>query len=143
MQLIVVYFTHNTYLQEEMSGFLNIDDANINEYCVVVLENIDGVLETMRIEEPPIDDEIQPMQTFVETASATDFTGFETLHNIVLDIDDQLLCSNVQMEVRQMYDELRHSFETFQRNVNKLTLNVECKKSMHSRIITLHDMFKQ
>ena len=41
-----------------MSGFLNIDDANINEYCVVVLENIDGVLETMRIEEPPIDDEI-------------------------------------------------------------------------------------
>ena len=42
-----MYFTHNTYLQEEMSGFLNIDDANINEYCVVVLENIDGVLETM------------------------------------------------------------------------------------------------
>ena len=42
-----------------MSGFLDIDDANSEEYCVVMLEDVDEVLETMRIEEePPIDDEI-------------------------------------------------------------------------------------
>ena len=50
--------------------------------------------------------EIQPIETFVEFESATDFKGFEALHNIVLDIDDQLLCSNVQTEAGQMYDEL-------------------------------------
>ena len=33
--------------QEEMSGFLNIDDANNKKYCVVMLEDIDEVLETM------------------------------------------------------------------------------------------------
>ncbi len=88
---------------------------------------IQKVVETMRIEEePPIDDEIQPIETFVESKSAADFKGFETLHNIVLNIDDQLLCSNGRMEVWQLYDELRWSFETFHRNVNKLTLNVKC-----------------
>ena len=40
-------------------------------------------------------------------------------------------------EVGQMYDELRWSFETFLRNVNKLTFNVKHKKSMHSQQMTL------
>ena len=39
---------------------------------------------------------IQLIETFVESDSATDLKGFEALHNNVLDIDVQLLCSNVQ-----------------------------------------------
>ena len=42
-----------------------------------------------------------------------------------------------------MYDELQQSFETFQRNLNKLTLNVKCKTFIHSQQMTLHDMFIQ
>ena len=57
--------------------------------------------------------EIQPIETFAEYESATEFRGFEALHNIILDIDDLLLCSDVQTEARQMYDELRQLFETF------------------------------
>ena len=72
-----------------------------------MVQDVDEVLETMRFEEEqPIDDEIQPIETFVESESATDFKGFEALHNTVLDID-QLLCTEVQMEVGQMYDELQ------------------------------------
>ena len=57
-------------------------------------------METMWIEEEPlIDHKIQPIETFVEYESATDFKGFEALHNIVLDIDDGLLCSNAQTKV--------------------------------------------
>ena len=41
---------------------------------------IQKLMETMRIEEePPIDDEIQPIETFVESESATDFKGFEAI----------------------------------------------------------------
>ena len=41
---------------------------------------IQKVMEMMRIEEePPIDDEIQPIETFVEYESATGFKGFEAL----------------------------------------------------------------
>ena len=79
-----------------------------------MLEDIGEVLETMRTgEEPPIDDKFQPIKTFDEYESATDLKAFEALHNIVLAIDNQLLCSDVQMEVGQIYDELRRSFETF------------------------------
>ena len=72
-----------------------------------MLEDIDEVLGMMRIEEePPIDDEIQPIKAFDEFESATNFKGFEALPSIVLDIDDQLICSNVQTEAKQMYDKL-------------------------------------
>ena len=84
--------------------------------------------------------EIQPIEALVEFESATDFEGFEALHNIVLDVEDQLLCSNVQTEDGQMYDELQRLFETFQQNVNKLTLNVKRKKFMHLWQMTLHDV---
>ena len=58
------------------------------------------VAETLRIEEePPIYDEIQPFETFADSESDTDFKALEALHIIVLDIDDQLLCSDAQMEV--------------------------------------------
>ena len=63
---------------EEMSRFLNIDDTNNKEYYVVMLEDVDENLDTMRIEEePPINDEIQPIGKFVESKSATNFEGFE------------------------------------------------------------------
>ena len=68
----------------------------------------------------------EPTETFIEFESATHFKGFEPLHDIVLDIDDQLLCFDVQTKaVKHMYDDLRRSIETFQRNANKLTLNVK------------------
>ena len=73
-------------------------------YCV---GDVDKVMKTMQIEEEsPIDDEIQPIETFVESKSATDFKGFEALHNIVLDIDVQWLCHDAQIETVQMYDEI-------------------------------------
>ena len=73
-----------------------------------MLEDVDEILETMRIkEEPPIDDAFQPIETFLEFESATTFKGFEALHNIILDINEQLLLSDVQTEVGQMYDELQ------------------------------------
>ena len=68
-------------------------------------------LETMRTEEePPVDDEIQPIETFAESESTTDFKGFEALQNIVL---DKLLCSDVQTEAKHTYDEVQRSFKTF------------------------------
>ena len=75
--------------------------------------DVDGQASRTSEEEPPIDDKIQSIEMFVESESATDLKGFEALHNIVLDIDDELLCSDVQMEAGQMYDQLRRSFETF------------------------------
>ena len=73
--------------------------------------HVDGQTSTTSKEEPPINDEIQPIETFVESKSAINFKSFEALHNIILDIDSQLLCSDVRTEAGQMYDELRRSFD--------------------------------
>ena len=90
------------------------DGTNSEEYCDVMLKDADEVLETMRIEgEPPIDDEIQPTEKVVEPKSVTNFKGFEAPQSIVLDINNQLLCSDVRTEVGQLYDELQRTFETF------------------------------
>ena len=65
------------------------------------------VLETMRIEEePPMNDEIQPSETFLNLKVLPTSKAFEALYSIVINIDDQLLCSDVQTEAGQMYDEL-------------------------------------
>ena len=61
---------HQTFNKWEV--LKNINDANNEEYCDVMLEDIDEILETTRIEEePPIDDEIHLTLTFVEFESAT------------------------------------------------------------------------
>ena len=41
-----------------------------------MLDDVDEVLETVQIEEPPIDDEIQLIETLVESESATNFKDF-------------------------------------------------------------------
>ena len=50
--------------------------------------------------------ESQPIETLAEFERATDFKGFEALHNTILDINDQFHCSDVQTKVGQMFDEL-------------------------------------
>ena len=56
------------------------------------------------------------VDTFIEFESATDFEGFEALHSIVLNIDDQLLCSmfkhNLDKCMMNCDDRLRHFNET-------------------------------
>ena len=67
-----------------------------------MLKDVDDVLETMRIgEEPPIDVEIQHIEIFFEFGSATDSKDFEALHNTVLGVDDQSLCSDVRTELNK------------------------------------------
>jgi hypothetical protein len=72
--------------------------------------DVDGQASTTSEEEPPINDEIQPIETFAKYERATDYKGFEAPHNTTLDIDNQLLCSDVQTEAGHMYDKLRRSF---------------------------------
>ena len=90
--------------------------------------DVDEQASTTSEDESPTDDKIQPIMTIIEYESATDFKGFEALYNIVFDIDDQLLCSDVQARVGHMYDELRRLFEMSPWYVNKLALNVKRKK---------------
>ena len=100
--------------------------------------DVDGQASTTSEGEPPINDDIQLIKTFAEYGSATDFKGFEALHATVLDLDDHLLCSDVQTEVGHTYNELQRSLRDV--SAKRSQADIECqalKKIMHSQQITL------
>jgi hypothetical protein len=68
------------------------------------------------------------------------FKGFESLYKQVVDIEDQLLCSEVREEVEETFDELRKLFESFQRKVRAVTLKAKHKNLQNLRQMTIHDM---
>jgi len=53
------------------------------------------------------------------------------LYKQILDIEDQLLCSNVQIEVEEAFDNLKKSFEEFQAKVRAVVLKARRKKNQN------------
>jgi hypothetical protein len=45
------------------------------------------------------------------------FQGFDFLYKRVFDIENQLLCPEVQAEVEETFDDLKKSFESFQSKI--------------------------
>ena len=82
-------------------------------HCCGSMKSVKAPSDKSRTIERTYCNQIQPIETFAESESATNFKGFEVLHSIVIDIDNQLLCFDVQTEVGQIYDEVRQSFGTF------------------------------
>jgi hypothetical protein len=86
------------------------------------LEDIEELLETMKIAEENLEDD---NDDDILTSQASDsglgntvvFKGFESLYKQVVDIEDQLLCSEVRKEVEETFDDLIKSFESFQSKV--------------------------
>lgn len=111
----------------------------------------DKLRQPQKTNQPPIDDEMQPIETVVKSKSATNFNGFKApLHGgTIVDIDDQLLCFDVAngswTKVRMNRDDrLRRFDETL---TNRHGMSSIKKKRMHSfihsRPTTLHEMLKQ
>ena len=70
------------------------DDTNNEEYCDVMLEDVDEVMKTMRIEEEPlVDDEIQHAEKFhlYTTLSSTPTTNcFAPMFKCMMNCDNSL-----------------------------------------------------
>ncbi len=78
---------------------------------------------------------------FVESQDRVEFHGFESLYKQILDIEDHLLCSNVQIEAEEAFDDLKKSFEEFQAKVRAVVFKARRKKNQNLRQMTIHDMF--
>jgi len=70
------------------------------------------------------------------------FHGFDSLYKQVLNIEDQLLCLEVQTEAaEETFDDLKKLFESFQSKIQMVGLKAKHKKLQHLRQITINDMF--
>jgi len=86
--------------QDELEEFVHVDDENNEEFTTVVLENVEELLETIKIAEENLDDD---NNDDILTSQASNsglgnivvFKGFESLYKQVVDIEDQLFCSEV------------------------------------------------
>jgi hypothetical protein len=109
------------------------------------LEDVQELLGTMKIAEKNLDDDNDD-DILTSQASGSGlgntivFKGFELLYKQVVDIEDQLLCSEVQEKVEETFDDLRKLFESFQSKVRAVTLKDKRKNLQNLRQMTIHDM---
>ncbi len=108
-----------------------------------MLEDVEELLELMKINETGLDEDIDvnQLEHIVESQDKVEFHGFESLYKQILDIEDQLLCSNVQTEAEKTFDDLKKSFEEFQAKVQVVVLKARRKKNQNLCQMTIHDMF--
>ncbi len=131
--------------QDELEEFDHINDENSEKFVVAILEDVEELLETMKIAEEILDDD---NDDDIFTSQALDlglgntvvFKGFESLYKQVVDIKDQLLCFEVRKEVEETFDDLKKLFESFQSKVRVVTLRAKRKNLQNLRQMTIHDM---
>ena len=128
--------------EDEMNRFLNADNENNLEYVKAILEdandlfiieNANDRLNHQAVEnanDESSDDETEAAQTNDE--EQVTFVGVNDPYDKLLDLEDQLLCKDVQNEAGEAYDTLMSSFSLFQNELRSLTMD---------RQITLHDAF--
>jgi hypothetical protein len=131
--------------QDELEEFVHVDDENSEKFAAAVLEDIEELLGMMKIVEENLDndndDDILTSQASGSGLGNTVvFKGFESVYKQVVDIEDQLLCSEVQEEVEETFDDLRKLFESFQSKVRAITLKAKRKSLQNLRQMTIHDM---
>jgi len=131
--------------QDELEEFVHVDDENSEKFASTVLEDVEELLETMKITEENLDDD---NDDDILTSQASDlglgnnvvFKGFESLYKQVVDIEDQLFCFEVREKAKETFDDLRKLFESFQSKVRAITLKTKHKNLQNLCQMTIHDM---
>ncbi len=131
--------------QDELEKFVHVDDENSEKFAATVLEDVEELLQTMKIAEENMDDD---NDDDILTSQALDsglgntvvFKGFESLYKQVVDMKDRLLCSKVRKEAEETFDDLRKLFESFQSKVWAVTLKAKHKNLQNLCQMTIHDM---
>jgi hypothetical protein len=131
--------------QDELEEFVHVNDENSEEFTTAVLEDVEELLETMKIAEENLDDDndddiLTSQVSGLGLGNTVVFKGFESLYKQVVDIENQLLCSEVRKEAEETFDDLRKLFESFQSKVRAVTLKAKRKDLQNLRQMTIHDM---
>jgi hypothetical protein len=131
--------------QDKLEEFVRVDDENSEKFAVVILEDIEELWETMKIIKENLDDDndddiLTSQASNLSLGNNVVFKGFELLYKQVIDIEDQMLYSEVQEEVKETFDHLRKLFESFQSKVRAITLKAKCKNLQILRQMTIHEI---
>jgi hypothetical protein len=136
----------NLYVgQDELEEFVHVDDENNEEFVAAILEDVEELLETMKIAKENMDDDndddiLASQASGPGLGNTVVFKGFKSFYKQVVDIEDQLLCSEVREEDEETFDDLRKLFESFQSKVRAITLKAKRMNLQNLHQMTIHDM---
>jgi hypothetical protein len=124
--------------QDELEEFVHVDDENSEEFVATVLEDVEELLETMKIAKENLDDDndddiLTSQVSDSDLGNTVVFKGFESFYKQVVDIEDQLLYSEVREEAEETFDDLIKLFESFQSKVRAVTLKAKRKNLQNLR----------
>jgi hypothetical protein len=127
----------------ELEEFIHIDNEDNEEYATVVLEDVEELLEMMKIAKTAMDDDgdVNTQELNVGFKNEVIFQGFDSLYKQVFDIKDQLLCPEVQKEAKETFGDLKKSFESFQSKIRTVDLKAKRKKLQNLRQMMINDKF--
>ena len=119
--------------ESTLDEFVHVDDENREEFSHEILDDVNEVLESIQATN---DNEDKSVHTVVEscapspapTGNDVAFCGFEHIYNKVLEVEDQLLCPDVQAQAGNYYNELRNSSELFQQKLKQVFLDAKENK---------------
>jgi hypothetical protein len=76
--------------QSELEEFVHIDDESNEEYAVAVLEDVEELLESMKINEAGLDEDsvVNQLEQIVESHDRVEYHGFEFLYKQIFNIED-------------------------------------------------------
>ncbi|KAL2621507.1 hypothetical protein R1flu_001712 [Riccia fluitans] len=105
-----------SFVQDEFEEFVHIDDENSEEFAAVVLEDVEQLLQTMKVseenqEDVNKDENVTSQVTHGELGNSFVFKGFESLYKQVVDIEDQLICLEVQAEAEETFESRLNCFK--------------------------------
>ena len=125
---------------QELEDFVHVDDENSEEFAAAVLEDVEEMLETMRVveeAEPDVGSDSEERNSSM--ANPVVFHGFDSLYKSVLDIEDQLLCKEVKTEAGESFDDLQKSFESLHGKIRTLCAKARRKRLQDLCQMTIHD----
>ncbi|KAI6648197.1 hypothetical protein LOD99_12006 [Oopsacas minuta] len=103
---------------DELNEFMHVDDENNEEYSQAMLDDVNEVLTTIHTENDDSDDDSDDQSnTSAPIENEVIFHGFEQLYRKILEIEDQLLCTDVQAQAGDAYGDPKDTFEKFQRKL--------------------------
>ena len=118
--------------ESTMDEFVHVDDENSKEFTHEIMNDIKEVLERMQETNDKDENNLTIIEASAPSPETTEnnvpFGGFEHMYNKVFEVEDQLLCPDVQAQAENDYNELKNSFELFQRKLRQVTLELKCKR---------------
>ena len=101
--------------ESTLDGFLHVDGEKSEEFSHEILDDVDEVLESIKASN---DKKMKMYTLWVEscahspapTENYVTSGGFKHIYNKVFEVEDQLLCPDVQAQVGNYYNELKNFF---------------------------------